>query len=127
MPGNEYLFHQKLDLENLAYIKQHSVFEKVIFPATAYIESGLAAAKSIFQSSAFQIEKFNIERPLHPKQGQEFQLQVKPKMDGQYKINLFAKQENDWQTFCEMEIHAKPQQPGNLSILTCLNHPLAIE
>ncbi|CZI64824.1 TPA: SDR family NAD(P)-dependent oxidoreductase [Legionella pneumophila subsp. pneumophila] len=108
MPGNEYLFHQKLDLENLAYIKQHSVFEKVIFPATAYIESGLAAAKSIFQSSAFQIEKFNIERPLHPKQGQEFQLQVKPKMDGQYKINLFAKQENDWQTFCEMEIHAKP-------------------
>ncbi len=105
MPNNEYLFTHKLDLDNLSYIKQHCVFDKVIFPATAYIESGLAAAKAIFKSNALRLEKFVIERPLYPKQGQEFQLQVRPKNDGEYKINLFAKQDNNWQLFSEMELH----------------------
>lgn len=108
MPGDEYLFNHKLDLENLTYIKQHRVFEKMVFPATAYIESGLAAAKSIFKSSTFRIEKFNIVRPLYPKQDQDFQLQVKPKNEEQYKINWFARQENSWQMFVEMEIHSNP-------------------
>ena len=120
MPNNEYLFTQHLDLGNLSYIKQHCVFDKVIFPATAYIEAGLAAAKAIFKSTVLCIEKFVIERPLYPKQDQEFQLQVKPKNEGEYKINLFVKQDNNWQLFSEMELHAAPlavPESVNLQVL----------
>lgn len=107
LPNNEYLFHQKLDLENLSYINQHSVFEKMVFPATAYIECGLAVAGLIFKGSACTIEKFTIERPFFPKQDQEFQLQAKPQNDGLYQINIFAREDISWQRFSSMEI--KPQ------------------
>ena len=117
MPGNEYLFSHKLDLESLSYIKQSSVFEKVIFPASAYIESGLAAAQSLFKSKAFRIEHFNIERPLNPKQNQEFQLQVKPKNDAHFKISIYAKQDDNWQVFSEMELYSIPlAEPESVDI-----------
>ncbi|PWY55008.1 polyketide synthase [Legionella qingyii] len=107
LPGNEFLFSNKLDLEHLTYINQNFIFDKVVFPATAFIESGLAAAKLVLQRNAFSIEQFHIERPLYPKQAQEFQLQVKPKSDEQYKINIFAKQDDNWQLFSEMEINSR--------------------
>lgn len=117
MPGNEYLFSHKLDLECLSYIKQSRVFEKVILPATAYIESGLAAAKSVFKRKAFRIEQFNIERPLFLKQNQEFQLQLKPKNDEQYNICIFAKQDDNWQVFSTMEIYSTPlSEPESVDI-----------
>lgn|GEM_PF-6138801 len=119
MPGNEYLFSQKLDLARLAYIKQHHVFEKMVFPAAAYVESGLMAAKLILKCSAFRIEKFNIERPLCPKQGQDFQLQVKPIADEHYKLNVFAKQADHWQPFAEMELLANAlSSPTSIDIDT---------
>ena len=110
MPGNEYLFSNKLDLENLNYIKQHILFEKLIFPATAFIECGLAAAHVIFKSNAFCIEQFHIERPLYPKQDQEFQLQIKPQSDECYKVRVFAKQEDNWQIHSEMELYTLSQE-----------------
>ncbi|MCL9683883.1 SDR family NAD(P)-dependent oxidoreductase [Legionella maioricensis] len=105
MPGDEYLFSHQLDVDGLSYINQYRVFEKVIFPAAAYIESGLATAKSLLKCNTFCIEQFNIERPLYPVQGQDFQLQAKPGNNEQYKIELFAKQNEQWQKFSEMEIH----------------------
>lgn len=117
MPGDEYLFNQQLDLEQLSYIKQHRVFDKVIFPATAFIESGLAAAKAIFKDNAFYIEKFTIERPFCPKQNQAFQLQVKPMHDTRYKIKFFAKQDDSWLVFSDMEIQSSaPSMPKSVNI-----------
>ncbi|HHF0572900.1 TPA: SDR family NAD(P)-dependent oxidoreductase [Legionella anisa] len=107
LPGNEFLFSNKLDLENLTYINQNFVFDKVVFPATAFIESGLAVAKFVLKRNTFSIEKFHIERPFYPKQDQELQVQVKPKNEEQYKINIFAKQDDNWQLFSEMEINSQ--------------------
>lgn len=112
MPNNEYLFSNKLDLDNLNYIKHHCVFEKMVFPATAYIESGLAVAKILFKKNAFQIEQFTIQRPLYPVQGQNFQLQVKPKSDKRFKINIFAQHDDDWQLFAEMEVSSPNLTPS---------------
>ncbi|WP_131777542.1 SDR family NAD(P)-dependent oxidoreductase [Legionella cherrii] len=106
MPGNEFLFSNTLDLEHLPYINQNFIFDKVIFPATAFIELGLSAARFVLKHNAFSIEHFHIERPLYPKHDQEFQLHVKPKNDEQYKINIFAKEEDNWQLFSEMEINS---------------------
>ncbi len=117
LPGNEFLFSNKLDLEHLTYINQNFIFDKVVFPATAFIESGLAAAKLVLKRNTFSIEKFHIERPLYPKQDHEFQLQVKPKNDEQYKINIFAKQDDNWQLFSEMEINSLvPSTPESVDI-----------
>lgn len=105
LPGNEFFFSNKLDLDHVTYINQNFIFDKVIFPATAFIESGLAAAKLILKRNSFSIEKFHIERPLYPKQDQEFQVHVKLKNDLEYKINIFAKQEENWQLYSEMELN----------------------
>lgn len=111
MPANEYLFNHTLDLDQLIYIKQYRVFEQLIFPASAYIEAGLSAAKSILNHPAFYIEKFNIESPLFPHQDQPIQLQVKPTSDDAYKITIFAEQEKQWHLFSNMEIQAAPPSP----------------
>ena len=117
MPDNEYLFNHQLDLEGLSYISNYRIFEKVIFPASAYIESGLAAAKFVLKGNPFCIEQFIIERPLHPVQGQDFQLQVKPKDGEQYKIYIFAKQEELWQKFSGMTIQSIPSSvPESVAI-----------
>jgi len=108
MPGNEYLFCHQLDLDRLSFIRQHILFEKIIFPATAFIESGLAAAKAVLQCSVFCMEQFTIERLLHPKQGQDFQVQVKPKYDERYTISIYAKQHDTWQLYCTMELLSLP-------------------
>lgn len=104
LPGNEYLFTNQLDLEHLSYINQHRVFDKVIFPATAYLEGGLAIAKCIWQRNSFCMEQFHIERPLYPKPGQEIQFQVKPKHES-YKLSIFAKQNDTWHVFAAMELN----------------------
>ncbi|RUR17124.1 SDR family NAD(P)-dependent oxidoreductase [Legionella septentrionalis] len=104
LPHDEYLFNQQLNLQHLNYIKQHCVFDKMIFPASAYIEASLAAARRIFKRNAFTLEKFFIERPLYPKENQDFQLQVKPKHDGGYQIHIFARQDGAWQNFSTLDI-----------------------
>ncbi|VEG91823.1 polyketide synthase, type I [Legionella spiritensis] len=105
LPGNEYLFNQKLDLQHLSYVKHHRVFDKIVFPATAYIEAGLAAAKAIFKRHVFCLEKFNIAQPLYPRQDQDFQLQVKVRDEERYQIRIFAGQDGQWQAYADMEIH----------------------
>lgn len=106
LPNNEYLFNNTLDLEELHYIKQHSVFGKVIVPAAVYIESGLAASQAVFGKKTLCLEHFNINRPLHPRQGQDFQVQLKPRTDDSYKATIFARQGEDLQLFSEMELQA---------------------
>ena len=117
MPNDEYLFNHPLDVENLSYIKQAFIFEKRIFPAAAYIEAGLAAAKAIFKCPSFCMEKFTIKRQLYPKQGQGFQVQVKPSHDERYQLSIFAKEDNHWHVFSEMDIRLmKPSMPISVDI-----------
>ncbi|ARM34745.1 SDR family NAD(P)-dependent oxidoreductase [Legionella longbeachae] len=119
LPGNEYLFCNKLDLDHFPYIQQNYIFDKVVLPVTAYIEAGLAAAKLVLKRNAFCIEKFHIERPLYPKSEQEFQVQVKPQNENQFKINIFAKQEDNWQLFSEMEMGlVAPSIPESVDLNT---------
>ncbi|MGL5741200.1 MAG: SDR family NAD(P)-dependent oxidoreductase [Legionella sp.] len=106
LPNQEYLFRQKLDLEHLTYIKENLIFTRVVFPVTAYIESGISAARLILNCHAFCIEQFQNERLLYPIQNQEFQLHVKPKGSERYQINIFAKQEDSWQLCAEMKMDA---------------------
>lgn len=107
MPANEYLFHHSLNIDHLIYLKQCRVFEKVIFSASACIEAGLSAAKSMLNNQAFSIEKFNVQRQLFLQQDQAIQLQAKFMHDG-YKISIFAKQDKHWHSFCDMEVQAIP-------------------
>lgn len=108
MPANEYLFHHSLNTEDSIYLKQYRVFERVIFSASACIEAGLSAAKSMLNYNAFSIEKFNIQCQLFLQQEQPIQLQAKPKQGEGYNISIFAKQDKHWHSFCDMEVQAVP-------------------
>lgn len=106
MPGNEYLFSHQLDLEHLSYLKQYRVFDKTLFPATAYIELGLAAAKAILKHQTVCIEQFHTENPLYSKQDLALQLQVKPLTNNDYSLKIFAQQDSHWQLCSAMTVHS---------------------
>ncbi|CAM2802873.1 SDR family NAD(P)-dependent oxidoreductase [Legionella worsleiensis] len=112
MPGNEYLFTNHFDLHQLSYIKDHKVFNKVVVPATAYMEAGLVIARELFKSPALSIKNLLIERPLYPRQGQEIQFQVKPIPHGRYKIIIFAQHDAQWQKYAEMECQTLADVPN---------------
>ena len=98
-------------------------------PAAAYIESGLAAAQSIVKEPFFCIELFKIGQPLYPLEKQDFQIKIKPKDNNRYKINLFAKQENQWQQCSQMELSATSAVPKSVdinSLKSSFNHSVDI-
>ena len=104
MPGNEYVFNNQLNFSKLNYINQHRIFDKLIAPTALCIESGLAAAQVVLKGQSFCLEQFIIERPLYPTQGMDFQVQVKPKDAQRYIISIYAKQNDNWQKYADMEI-----------------------
>ncbi|BCA96874.1 polyketide synthase [Legionella antarctica] len=116
MPGNEYVFNHQLNFNKINYINQYRIFDKEIVPTAVFIESGLAAARAVLKGQSFSIEQFIIERPLYPTQGMDFQVQVKPKDTQRYMISIYAKQNDNWQKYSDMEMQSTSSAPASVDI-----------
>jgi acyl transferase domain-containing protein/SAM-dependent methyltransferase len=57
------IFETQVTLENLAYLRDHRVFETAILPATGYLEAGLAAAATLGNGIPL-LEELVIQAPL---------------------------------------------------------------
>ena len=53
-----------LDEHICAYLKDHRVANSTVFPASAYVEIALAAAREYFGGDAFELEELNILAPI---------------------------------------------------------------
>ncbi|MGB8204704.1 MAG: type I polyketide synthase, partial [Candidatus Baltobacteraceae bacterium] len=58
------LWENTLDVNQLRYLRDHEVQGSVVFPAAAYVESGLAAARLLLGEGTLDLESFEILRPL---------------------------------------------------------------
>ena len=57
-------WESRLDKQLLPYLEDHQVQDAVVFPASGYIEMGLAAATELFGEGPCVIEELEIQRPL---------------------------------------------------------------
>ena len=51
-----------IHLSSFAYLKDHQVFDQIIFPATAYLELALAMGYAFYESKSWSIKHFSIQQ-----------------------------------------------------------------
>lgn len=62
--GQEIRFQSQISYDSPIFLKDHRVFEKVILPATAYLEMALAAGKRVFKSANLMLADVSIDQAL---------------------------------------------------------------
>lgn len=62
--SKEIYFESQLSQTSPAYLKDHQLYEKVVIPATVYIEMLLEAGRRSLKTEGLNLESFNIEQPL---------------------------------------------------------------
>jgi acyl transferase domain-containing protein/thioesterase domain-containing protein/acyl carrier protein len=60
-----------LDLDALAWLKDHRVQEHVVFPGAGYVEAALGIGKNTFRSPAFEVEDMEFQKALFLPEGKE--------------------------------------------------------
>ncbi|PSR19687.1 beta-ketoacyl synthase [filamentous cyanobacterium CCP3] len=69
-------FEAHLSLSNPDYLVDHQIYQQGIVPATAYIEMGLAAGKTVLKQTQLQLTDVSIQQPLPLTSGQSTPVQV---------------------------------------------------
>ncbi len=64
VPSADGLWENVLDINQLPYLKDHVVQHSILFPAAAYVELALSAARSTLGKGIIDVEDMDIMRPL---------------------------------------------------------------
>jgi acyl transferase domain-containing protein/acyl carrier protein len=78
--SREIVFESRISLEDLPYLRDHRLFEQVIFPGAAYVEMAVAAGVEILKSASISLENVAFDQPLllSPEQPKTLQLILNP-------------------------------------------------
>ena len=84
LPSEEKLFRNEIDLDFLPYLKDHKVFDSILFPGAGFTELMHAAGAKLFQDQSFSINNLLIEQPLalDMKKATPIELLATPKEEG---------------------------------------------
>ena len=121
VPAADGLWENVVDINQLAYLKDHVVQNSVLFPAAGYIELAFAAAHRTLGKGTIDVEDFEILRPLAiPAHGDPIiQSYVNPK-DGEVEISSRAERDStDWTRHARGRVSRREGQtapePANLA------------
>jgi 8-amino-7-oxononanoate synthase len=87
---DEVRFQARISQDNPIYLKDHRILDRVVFPATAYLEIFYAAAVNIYRDRDFILTNFKIEAPLILPDNKTIELQVI--IDKNNTMTLFARE-----------------------------------
>jgi acyl transferase domain-containing protein/acyl carrier protein len=87
-------FENELNLETLAFLKDHRVFNNIVFPMAAYLEMGIAAAKIITKTNSLVIKNFVIQQPLVLDNNKIIQFIVSPEQS--FEVFSFNQNSSNW-------------------------------
>jgi acyl transferase domain-containing protein len=71
----------RLDSRHMAFLKDHRVENRVIFPAAGFVDLVIEAAAQLFEGRPFVIEDFEIRKPLilpEPSAGIQLEVSYEP-------------------------------------------------
>ncbi|ERN42091.1 polyketide synthase module [Rubidibacter lacunae KORDI 51-2] len=90
-------FESFFSIRQLSYLSDHRVFERPLFPTTAYLEIGLAAGQQLFPERSFAIEKIAIERGFVLPEAESVVLQtpIASEDSETYRFEIFSAIPND--------------------------------
>ncbi len=110
--SDETIFQLEISKDNPAYLKDHIVLDKVILPATAYLEMIYAAGSYMYKSDKLILKDFHIEAPLILSDKKTIKIVI----NSDYKVEIFSLTDNSQFT----TLHAS----GNIINQTINNYNL---
>lgn len=113
--GQEKLFINELNLNDLPYLNEHKVLDYVIFPASGYIETILAAVTELFQNELVTVSDLNLMQPLKLIDATPYQC-VATQHDQQYQLIISSQHQGHW----ERHATATAMQTSHPAILQAL-------
>ncbi|NEO70919.1 type I polyketide synthase [Moorena sp. SIO3H5] len=117
---NQHRFQSYLRAESPDYLNHHQVFEKVLFPATGYLEMAATAAKILFNKAEVEVADVAIVRGLILPETEILTIQtvVSPLENNSYKFEIFStsstsseaenQQTPQWMLHTEGKIYTEP-------------------
>ncbi|NEP38246.1 MAG: type I polyketide synthase, partial [Okeania sp. SIO2H7] len=106
----QYRFQSYLSPKSPDYLKDHQVFEQVLFPGTGYLELAMAAGKNIFSSQEqVVVSDVVIARGLILPETEikKVQTVVSSSEDNTYKFEVFSASESENQQTLEWRLHSE--------------------
>jgi acyl transferase domain-containing protein/NAD(P)-dependent dehydrogenase (short-subunit alcohol dehydrogenase family)/acyl carrier protein len=103
-PLAETQFETVLNLQNLAYLKDHKIHDRIVFPAPAYLEMMIAAAYEITGTEKVTFREIVFREPLFLDQASHtLSLIWRPLTDGKASVEIFHLGENGWKLIASAE------------------------
>ncbi len=114
---NQYRFESFLSEQEPAYLSHHRIFEKALFPTTAYLEIALAAGLNRFKTPKLVVENLVIGQGLILPAGviKTVQTILTPSDNQTYQFQIFTQQEQENQDEPLWVLHASGKiQPSEI-------------
>lgn len=91
------LFEGAFSIKHPAYLSDHRIHGTALFPGTAYVEIGLAAAQAALGEGHYVVEHLNIKRAMVvPEEGTvKVQVALEPQDRGTYAFQVFSRADGD--------------------------------
>ena len=115
-------FENQLNAFQPAYLQDHKVFKRVVFPGTAYVEMALAAGNQLFNSKQLQVEEVCFSKGLELSVGkpQIVQTIVSQADQNSYEFKIYSQlatenslKEVQWQLHAEGKLRLAPPEIGS--------------
>ncbi len=112
-PSEEKLFRNEIDMDFLPYLKDHQVFDRILFPGAGFTELMLAAGSALFNRQSFTINNLFFEQPLvfDLKKSSTIELLAKPKERG-YAASVYSIEEGVWVQHAKGELSLSETIPA---------------
>ena len=94
--SEEELFVNELDLKYLPYLKDHQIYDIILFPGTGYIEIFFAVGKQLRGSESIVLKEITIQEPLalSPDKPKHIQVQIKNSDNDSYALSIYSQSED---------------------------------
>jgi NADPH:quinone reductase-like Zn-dependent oxidoreductase/NADP-dependent 3-hydroxy acid dehydrogenase YdfG len=127
LPGHskEIRFIHRLDVDDLPYLKDHRVYDHIVFPGAGFIESALASGVQVFGEVPIQIKQLSLHLPLELNEIKDYEVSLLPDGSG-YKGLIEANKQTNWVNHVEFSLSQIVHPNRHVVDLEPLKHTMQV-
>ncbi|CDZ76614.1 Polyketide synthase PksN [Legionella massiliensis] len=101
-------FLNQLVLNDLDYLKDHRVFDHIIFPAAGFIETALASGVEALGDSPLRVKDISFQTPLALNGITDYEVNLEPRTNNSYQGSIYAKPKDAlaWSHHADFELES---------------------
>lgn len=96
-----------IDVDVLAYLKDHTVKESIVFPASGFVEIILAACNAVHENKIPQLENIQIHQPLVIDENKLIKIILQKNIGNLYNCTIVSEQHGEEMVHCTAQIIIK--------------------